>query len=106
MAGGEDEEFSSPTARDRLIGRKARLIAKKLEPLLPKVEFEVSHAWAGCFAESPTGLPYIAEPPGYANCLAVLGSGGNGITFSMLAAMIAVDWAAGRRHETASLFES
>jgi len=105
VAGGEDEDFSTPSRRDRAIGRKTRTIARKLQELLPGIDFEVSHAWAGCFAESPTGLPYIAEPPGHPGCLAVLGSGGNGITFSMLAADIAADWVAGKRHPAAHLFE-
>jgi len=105
VAGGEDADFSTPAARDRLIDRKSRAIARKLAKLLPEVEFEVAYSWAGCFAESPTGLPYIAEPPGLPGCLAVLGSGGNGITFSMIASDVAAHWMEGRRHPAAYLFE-
>ncbi|MGE0213142.1 MAG: NAD(P)/FAD-dependent oxidoreductase [Parvibaculaceae bacterium] len=105
VAGGEDADFSTPKARDKAIDRKSRTIARKLAKLLPHVEFDVAYAWTGCFAESPTGLPYIAEPPGFPGCLAVLGSGGNGITFSMVASDIAADWVDGRRHPAAHLFE-
>ena len=105
VAGGEDADFSTPAARDRLIDRKSRAIARKLAKLLLHLEFEVAYSWAGCFAESPTGLPYIAEPPGFPGCLAVLGSGGNGITFSMIASDIAAHWIDGRRHPAAHLFE-
>jgi glycine/D-amino acid oxidase-like deaminating enzyme len=105
IAGGEDEDFVSATKRDRMIGRKAAMIVEKLGRLLPSHEFEVEYAWAGCFAESPVGLPYIAEPAGLPNCLAVLGSGGNGITFAVLAAAIAADWVTGHRHPSARLFE-
>lgn len=105
VVGGEDEDFSTPHARDKAIARKSRVIARKLAKLLPKVEFDVAYSWAGCFAESPTGLPYIAEPPGFPGCLAVLGSGGNGITFSMIASDIAAHWIDGRRHPAAYLFE-
>jgi glycine/D-amino acid oxidase-like deaminating enzyme len=34
-----------------------------------------------------------------------LGSGGNGITFAVLAAAIAADWVTGHRHPSARLFE-
>ena len=44
--------------------------------------------WAACFGSSETGLPTIGEVPGMARCYAALGYGGNGITFSMLAAQL------------------
>ena len=59
---------------------------------------------AGAFADSPTGLPHIAEVDGMANCLSVLGCGGNGITFSMVAAQLARHWVAGRIDPDADLF--
>ena len=33
-------------------------------------------------------MPTIGEIPGYPKCYAVLGYGGNGITFSMIAAQV------------------
>ena len=39
-------------------------------------------------ASLPTGLPTIGEIPGHRNCWAALGYGGNGITYSRIAAEI------------------
>ena len=40
------------------------------------------------FGETATGLPTIGEIPGHRNCWAALGYGGNGITYSRIAAEI------------------
>ena len=42
-------------------------------------------AWTGSFGGSSNGMPTIGAIPGYRHCYAVMGYGGNGITFSMLA---------------------
>lgn len=44
--------------------------------------------WAGCFGESANGLPLIGAIPGSPHCYAVLGYGGNGISFSVIAAQM------------------
>ena len=44
------------------------------------------YPWTGCFGDSTTGTPTLGEIPGHPGCYAVLGYGGNGITFSILAA--------------------
>ena len=45
-------------------------------------------AWAGCFGTSTIGLPAIGEIPNTRRCFAILGYGGNGITFSVIAAQL------------------
>ena len=45
-------------------------------------------SWAASFGGSSTGLPTIGEIPGRKNCWAALGYGGNGITYSRIAAEI------------------
>lgn len=105
IAGGEDAEFSSPARRDALIPAKARAIMRKLKAFLPDLDGEVDYAWAGTFADSPTGLPAIGVVPGMSNVFTTLGSGGNGITFSAIAAGIARDWVMGRRHPDAKLYD-
>ncbi|MEO8223339.1 MAG: FAD-dependent oxidoreductase, partial [Gammaproteobacteria bacterium] len=45
-------------------------------------------AWCGSFGTSPDGTPTIGRVPGRQNCYAAMGYGGNGITFSMLAAQL------------------
>jgi glycine/D-amino acid oxidase-like deaminating enzyme len=105
VAGGEDEAFADEDARDRLIASKSKVILRKLQKLLPGRRLEIAHQWAGNFAETDDGLPIIAEPDGLKHCLAVLGAGGNGITFSVIAADIAAAWVRGRKAQGAKFFE-
>ena len=88
VAGGEDEEFSNEKSRDALISRKVAVIQRKLKKMFPKVHTEAEFSWTGCFGSSDTGLPAIGEIPGSKRCFAILGYGGNGITFSMIAAQL------------------
>ena len=88
IVGGEDEPFADEEKRDALIGKKVAAIGRKLGRLLPQVDTEAELAWAGCFGESETGLPAIGPVPGAERCFAVMGYGGNGITFSAIAAQL------------------
>jgi glycine/D-amino acid oxidase-like deaminating enzyme len=88
ICGGEDEEFSDAKTRDALIPKKARAIGRKLEKLFPRIDATAEFAWAGAFGTTETGLPRIGEMPGKKNVWAILGFGGNGITYSRIAADI------------------
>jgi glycine/D-amino acid oxidase-like deaminating enzyme len=104
IAGGEDEPFSDAERRDALIPRKIAAIATKAARLFPHLDFTPAFSWAGCFGESPTGLPAIGPLPGYNRVQAVMGFGGNGITFSMIAAQIASRTILGLRDPDAEIF--
>ncbi len=86
VAGGEDAEFEDEARRDALIPTKVTCLAHKLGRLLPSLDTQPAFAWAGCFGQSATGLPAIGEVPGAPRCYVVMGFGGNGITFSAIAA--------------------
>ncbi len=88
IVGGEDEEFSDEARRDALIPQKIAAIRRKLARLMPALDTRPDFAWAGCFGASATGLPAIGAIPGAARCFSVMGYGGNGITFSVIAAQI------------------
>jgi len=88
ICGGEDEGFSSAAARDALLVTKTRTLERRLQRLLPSLDAEAEFAWCGSFGSSTTGTPSIGAVPGMARCFAVLGFGGNGITFSALAAQM------------------
>jgi glycine/D-amino acid oxidase-like deaminating enzyme len=88
IVGGEDEEFSDDDARDALTAAKVAAIRRKLGKLLPELSTTPEFVWAGCFGSSTTGLPAIGAIPGAERCFAVLGFGGNGITFSAIAAQL------------------
>jgi glycine/D-amino acid oxidase-like deaminating enzyme len=88
ICGGEDEEFSGAHQRDALLVRKVDILRRKLSALFPGIDTTVTSAWTACFGESRTGLPSIGEIPRMRNCWAMLGYGGNGITYSRIAAEI------------------
>jgi glycine/D-amino acid oxidase-like deaminating enzyme len=88
LCGGEDEEFADETSRDALLPRKVAVLERKLRALLPEVDARADFAWCGSFGGSTTGTPSIGPVPGMPHCFAVLGYGGNGITFSALAAQM------------------
>lgn len=88
IVGGEDEAFSDEALRDKLIPKKIAAIARKAKRIFPNIDFKPGYAWTGSFGESPTGLPAIGPIKELPRCYAVLGFGGNGITFSMLAAQL------------------
>lgn len=104
IAGGEDEPFEDDGRRDALIHAKSARIETKLAKLLPRLDPSAELRWAGCFGTSETGLPTIGEIPGMRRCYAVLGYGGNGITFSMIAAQIVQRSICGARDPDADLF--
>jgi glycine/D-amino acid oxidase-like deaminating enzyme len=105
LAGGEDSKLNSPERRDEATATKAQRLLAKVEELLPGRPLKLDYAWAGAFADSPTGLPYIAPAPDLRHCFAVLGCGGNGITFSVIAAEVVRAWVEGKSDPDAELFQ-
>jgi glycine/D-amino acid oxidase-like deaminating enzyme len=104
IAGGEDEEISDAAARDALLAKKIAAIRCKLGRLLPTIDTTPDFQWAGTFGTTKTGLPLIGEIPGMKNCWAVLGYGGNGITYSRIGAEIIRTALAGRTDANADLY--
>jgi glycine/D-amino acid oxidase-like deaminating enzyme len=104
ICGGEDEDFSDAEKRDALIPKKIATIERKLHRLLPGIDPKAEFAWAGAFGVSDTGLPRIGEVPGRRHCWAVLGFGGNGITYSCVAADIIRTALAGGKDPDAGLY--
>lgn len=104
ICGGEDEEFSDDEARDAQTSRKTARLSRKLGQLLPNILTEARFAWTGSFGQSESSLPSIGAVPGHAHCYAVMGYGGNGITFSMLASRLICAEVAGTRDSDAGLF--
>lgn len=88
ICGGEDDDISDEKERDALLGRKTAILSRKLEKLFPKLDTRPDFAWTASFGESATGLPTIGRVPGMRHCFAALGYGGNGITYSRIAADI------------------
>jgi len=104
IVGGEDEDFVNAKRRDALISQKTRTLLKKFGRLFPKLKLETSYAWAGTFGETKDGLAYIGVHPRFPHCYFALGSGGNGITYSVIAAEIIRDQFLNRPNRDAPIF--
>jgi glycine/D-amino acid oxidase-like deaminating enzyme len=104
IIGGEDEKFRSPTVRDALIERKSGKLQARFHAMFPNIPFEAEYAWAGTFGETKDGLPYIGSVPEIPNAIFALGYGGNGITYSVVAARLISDIARGIANEDSTLF--
>jgi len=104
ICGGEDEDFADEARRDALLGAKTDRIARKLGKLLPGIDPEPEFAWAGSFGATATGLPLIGPLPGKPRVLALMGYGGNGITFSRIAAELIRSYLADEADTDADIF--
>lgn len=104
ICGGEDEDFSDEARRDALIPAKTERIAAKLKQLMPRIDPTPEFAWAGAFGATGTGLPIIAAVPRKPRIVAVMGYGGNGITWSRIAAERIASLAQGQDDRDADLF--
>lgn len=104
IVGGRDEDYYNPTRRDRQVKTKSRLLTRDFGKLFPHVALNTEFSWAGTFGTTKDGLPYIGECPGVANGLFALGFGGNGITFSLIAAEMISDHLMGRKNRDSNLF--
>jgi glycine/D-amino acid oxidase-like deaminating enzyme len=104
ICGGEDEDFADDEKRDALIGRKAAAIGRKLHHLFPALDVTPQFQWAGSFGTTATGLPLIGRVPRRPRIWAILGFGGNGITYSRIAADIIRAALAGEADPDADLY--
>lgn len=104
IIGGEDVPFKSAALRDRLLPSRIARLERRLGTLVPSVSTRTAFAWAGTFGETPDCLPYIGEHPRFPGAWFTLGYGGNGITYSVLAARLVCDALMGRPNTAARLF--
>ncbi|MBC7851716.1 MAG: FAD-binding oxidoreductase [Chitinophagaceae bacterium] len=104
VVGGRDEPFYNPAKRDALLGKKSRQLTKDLGKVFPQLEFNVEFSWTGTFASTKDGLPYIGQYPKLPNSLFALGFGGNGITFSVIAAQMITDLLLGKKNRDLNLY--
>ena len=85
IVGGGDENFKNATKRDALLDKKWNYLGKQFHKCFPAIDFKPDYIWAGTFGETKDGLPFIGRPKPEINEHYVLGFGGNGITYSVMA---------------------
>jgi glycine/D-amino acid oxidase-like deaminating enzyme len=104
VAGGEDEDFTDEARRDELIDQKTNRVAAKVKTLFPELDAEPAFAWTGSFGTTTTGLPIVGPLPRKPRIFAVMGYGGNGITWSRIAAEWVTSALDGRIDSDSDLF--
>lgn len=104
MIGGEDTDFSRDHADEEQLAVKAHELSRRFSQLLPDATFTPDCIWGGTFAETKDGLPLIGRIPGYEHVFGALGYGGNGITFSTIAARLIRDLILGIANESGAKY--
>lgn len=104
IIGGKDEPFSNPKKRDSILGIKAKQLENAFRKLFPSIPFKIDFKWAGTFASTKDGLPYIGSIRQRPHTYFALGYGGNGITFSLIAANLIRDAIQGKKNIDMAIF--
>lgn len=104
MVGGRDENFYSPKKRDVLIVKKTKQLTHDFLQQFPGINFIPEFSWAGTFGSTKDGLPFIGRYKKHPNSFFALGFGGNGITFSLIAAEIITKHLLGKKSNDETLF--
>lgn len=104
LIGGLDERELTPGQRDALLNKKSRQLLERLRGMFPGLEAEMACAWCGTFLTTRDSLPYIGPLPHVPRIHLALCYGGNGTTFSLVAAELLRDALLGRARQEARLF--
>ncbi len=105
IAGGEDEEFSDASLRERMTPQKVYALLANAAARCPGLsDVAPAFVWSGVFGVTEDSLPLIGPVPGRRDCLAAFGYGGNGITFSAMAAELLEAELEGSPHPDAGLY--
>ncbi|HEU5086462.1 MAG TPA: FAD-dependent oxidoreductase [Roseiflexaceae bacterium] len=104
LVGGEDDPFDNDEVRDRRIGKKTERLLERFHSMFPAITIEPAYSWAGTFGETKDGLAYIGQHPSFPHTYFALGYGGNGITYSHVAAELIRDAMLGHPNPDADIF--
>lgn len=104
LAGGRDERYSTRVTRQLFLDKKAEHLKKDVQKVMPEIDFKTEFSWSGTFGKTKDSLPYIGPWQKTPRVFYALGFGGNGITFSLVAAEIITDLIQGKNNSDAELF--
>lgn len=105
LIGGKDTAYTSATARDKKLSQKVKALEQSFASLFPSIPFKTDFSWAGTFAGTKDGLPYIGEHKSKPGIYFALGFGGNGITFSSIAGELIRDILTGKENKHLPIFK-
>lgn len=104
VIGGKDTRYFRIEKQLSLLPRKAKALQKSFGKLFPHLQpIKIDFQWAGAFTLTKDGLPYIgiANLP---NTFFALGYGGNGISFSLIAARLISGVISGKTSSDLAIF--
>jgi glycine/D-amino acid oxidase-like deaminating enzyme len=104
IIGGRDESFVNMKTMHNYVDKKSILLEKDFKKCFPSISFKKEFAWSGVFGKTKDALPYIGQQPERSRVFYALGFGGNGITFSVIAAEIITDLLLGKKNKDAEIF--
>ena len=104
LVGGRDDGVLNSQRRDRRVDRKIGELMRLFHSIFPNISIEPAFGWAGAFGSTGDGLGYIGAHPSFPHAYFALGFGGNGITFSQIAARILTDLFLGRKNPDQGVF--
>ncbi|MDB5131042.1 MAG: FAD-binding oxidoreductase [Mucilaginibacter sp.] len=104
LVGGRDDPYHPPHIFPSHIKKKAEQLIQAFHKKMPHIPLRPDFSWAGAFAVTKDGLPYIGMIPERPHTYFALGFGGNGITFSIVAAEIIRDVVMGKKNGNANIF--
>jgi glycine/D-amino acid oxidase-like deaminating enzyme len=104
IIGGADLPFKGARRLEKVQDKQTARVAARFARLFPDIRFDVDWSWAGAFAGTDDGLPYIDVAPEFPNGYVALGHGANGVVFAYIAARLLVDAVVGRANPDAQLF--
>ncbi len=104
IVGGRDEPYKNAHKDYNLILSKSKQLKRDFEKFLPGIEYNPEFCWGGIFGSTKDGLPFIGSMQGKPNSYFALGFGGNGITFSQMAAEMITDLVTKGKNKYSDLF--
>jgi glycine/D-amino acid oxidase-like deaminating enzyme len=104
ICGGGDEPGTDPTRRATALEEKSRMLLGRFEELFPSAHPKIDRAWASTFGASEDGMPFIGTLADFPGAYFSVGFGGNGITFSLIAAEMIRDLYTGKTNDDTRLF--
>lgn len=104
VLGGEDEDTEAAYKDEKKRKQKSKTLTGKLGDLTGISIGEPDFEWSAAFGVTPNGLPMIGRVPNTKNVFTSMGFGGNGITFSQVAATLIASEILGHRDADWDLF--
>lgn len=104
LVGGKDTPYLSDRQQRKVLPAKASALEKSFSKLFPHLFFKTDFLWSGAFGSTKDGMPYIGSVAEHPNTYFALGYGGNGITFSLIAAKLISESVCGKKSANFDIF--